>query len=140
MRTFMHELSIATILVNSLLEFMQKQAAHNKLVEVHVTVGKLRAISIEQLIYSYKILTRGTLLSETKLIVDETPATLHCSSCDFKDNFELVDNSFHFQLPTLSCPSCGATLNLEGGDELVISRVRMYGPPRRDAAIRQFSI
>jgi Zn finger protein HypA/HybF involved in hydrogenase expression len=140
MRTFMHELSIATILVNSLLEFMQKQAAHNKLVEVHVTVRKLRAISIEQLIYSYKILTRGTLLSETKFIVDETPATLHCSSCDFKDNFELVDNSFHFQLPTLSCPSCGATLNLEGGDELVISRVRMYGPPRRDAAIRQFSI
>ena len=136
----MHEFSIATILVNSLLDFMQKQATHNKLVEVHVTVGKLRAISIEQLTYSYRILTKGTLLNESKLIVDEKPATLHCSSCDFKDNFELVDDSYHFQLPTLSCPSCGATLNLEGGDELVISRIRMNGPHRRNAAIRQFSI
>ena len=136
----MHELSIATTLVNSLLDFMQEQAAQNKLVEVHVTVGKLRAISIEQLVYSYRILTKGTLLNESKLIVDENPATLHCSNCDFKDKFELVDDSFHYQLPTLSCPSCGASLNLEGGDELVISRVRMHGHPVRNAATRQVSI
>lgn len=125
----MHEFSIATILVNSLLDITQKQATHSKLVEAHVKIGKLRAISIEQLVYSYRILTKGTTLNGSKLIVNETSATLHCTNCDFMDNFKQVDDSFHFQFPTLSCPRCGMVLNLKGGDELTITKVRMRGKP-----------
>jgi hydrogenase nickel insertion protein HypA len=120
----MHEFSIATSLVDTLLEFAQENR-HGKLLEVHLRIGKLRAISIEQLKFSYHVLAKGKFLAGSKLIVEETPATIHCPECDFRDGFDVVDDSYHFALPTLTCPKCGAAVNLEGGDEVVITKVRM---------------
>lgn len=126
----MHEFSIATSLVDTLLEFAQRNE-HGKLLEVHLRIGKLRAISIEQLKFSYQVLAKGQFLAGSKLIVEETPATIHCPECGFRDDFDVTDDSYHFTLPSLSCPKCGANVNLEGGDEVVISRVRMKVPSKK---------
>jgi len=120
----LHELTIATTLVKSLQEFMQRQG-QNQLLEVHVTVGKLRAISIEQLVFSYRILTENSALSESKLIIKETSATVNCPNCNYTTSFEQANDSYHFQLPSFSCPTCGTHLNLEGGDELLVTNVRL---------------
>ena len=125
MRDVLHEFSIATTLVNTLLDFAQKEGAESKVLEVYLRVGKLRGIAIEQLIFSYGILSKGTILDGSKLIVEETAAEAHCHQCDFKETFQLADESFHFGIPQLSCPQCGASLDLEGGDEIVIAKVRM---------------
>ena len=121
----MHELSLATSLVDTLLEYAQKNDTRGKLLEVHLRVGKLRAISIEQLKFSYQLLAKDQFLNGSKLIVEETPALIHCPKCGFKKNFEVVDESYHFALPTLSCPKCGMAVDLEGGDEVVITKVRI---------------
>ena len=121
----MHEFSLATSLVDTLHEFAHKKETDGKLLEVHLRVGKLRAISIEQLKFSYQLLAKDQFLNGSKLIVEETPALIHCPKCGFKKNFEVVDESYHFALPTLSCPKCGTAVDLEGGDEVVITRVRI---------------
>jgi hydrogenase nickel insertion protein HypA len=122
----MHEFSIATILVNSLLDY-QKKAGSNpgKLLEVYVRIGSLRSVSVEQLVYSYSLLVKRTSLSGSKLLVEEIQAKVSCPKCNFKDTFERQDESFHFALPSLSCPRCGASLSLEGGDELQIAKIRV---------------
>ena len=121
----MHEFSIATILVNSLLDYQKKDSNRGRLLEVYVRIGRLRAISIEQLVYSYNLLVMRTSLSGSRLLVEEIQAKVSCPMCNFKDNFERQDESFHFALPSLSCPHCATSLSLEGGDELQIAKIRV---------------
>jgi|SRR5208337_1056220 len=127
----MHEFSIASSLVDTLLEYAQKNQTQGKLLEVHLKVGKLRAISIEQLKFSYKVLAKDPFLSGSRLIIEETPALLRCPKCGFSKNFEVADDSYHFALPTLSCPECGTTVDLEGGDEVVLTKVRIKAPSKK---------
>jgi hydrogenase nickel incorporation protein HypA/HybF len=120
-----HEFSIATSLVDTLLEFARRENNSRKMLEVHVKIGKLRGISIDQLVFSYKILVKGTILKETKLLVEEIPARVHCQKCGYQDDFQLADDSYHFGIPTLSCSQCNTSMSLEGGDEVLITKIRM---------------
>jgi len=125
----MHELSLANSLVDTLLELGQR-SADGKVLEVHLRVGKLRAISTEQLKFSYQILAKDPFLKGSKLIIEETAAKIHCPKCGLTKDFEVSDDSYHFTLPTFSCPKCGTPVELEGGDEVVISKVRMQAPKK----------
>ena len=57
----MHEFSFATSIVESVLDLAKKQGA-SKVLGVHMRIGKLRALSTEQLSFSYEILAKGTIL------------------------------------------------------------------------------
>ena len=127
----MHEFSIANSLVDTLLEFAQKNDTHGKLLEVHLKIGRLRAISTEQLKFSYQVLAKDNFLSGSRLIVEESPAIIHCPKCGFKEDFDVTDGSYHFTLPTLSCRKCGATVDLEGGDEVMITKLRIQTHPKK---------
>jgi hydrogenase nickel incorporation protein HypA/HybF len=122
-----HELSIATSLVEALSEIAQKQAA-TKVVAVHLRVGKLRLISLDQLKFSYEILSKGTLLEGSRLAIEETPGFTRCPNCGYAREFETGDMMFHFSLPTMKCPKCGTDMKIEGGDECLITHVRMILP------------
>ena len=126
----MHELAIATSLVEELLELVKKQSS-SKVLEVHLRVGKLRVLSIDQLKFSYEILSKGTALEGSLLDVEETPGYARCTNCHHAEKLETDDLSFHFSLPQMTCPQCGTNLILEGGDECLITRVRMLAPSAR---------
>jgi len=122
-----HEFSIATSLVESLLEIANNQAA-TKVLSVHLKIGKLRLISLDQLRFSFGILSKDTLLENSRLEIEETPGVKRCPNCAYRSEFETEDMFFHFTLPTLKCPHCGANLEIAGGDECVITKVRMIIP------------
>jgi hydrogenase nickel insertion protein HypA len=121
----MHEFSIATSVVDMLLELAQKRGIEGKLLEVHLRVGKLRAISIEQLKFSYQVLAKGKFLYGSRLIVEESPAIVHCPKCGFREDFRVADDSYHLALPNLSCPKCATNVAIEGGDEVMITKLRL---------------
>ena len=123
----MHELSIATSLVEAVLDIAKKQGA-TKILEVKLKVGKLRLISLDQLRFSYEILSKDTLLEGSRLGIEETPGFTRCPNCGYAKEFETSDMSFHFALPTMKCPKCTTDLKIEGGDECVITKVRMTLP------------
>ena len=123
----MHELAIATSLTEALLELV-KEHSSSKVLEVHLKVGKLRVLSIDQLKFSYEILSKGTPLEGSILQVEETPGYARCTNCNYAEKLETDDLLFHFSLPQITCPRCGVNLILEGGDECLITRVRMIAP------------
>ena len=123
----MHELAIATSLTEALLELV-KEHSSSKVLEVHLKIGKLRVLSIDQLKFSYEILSKGTALEGSILQVEETPGYARCTNCNYTEKLEIDDLSFHFSLPQITCPRCGVNLILEGGDECLITRVRMIAP------------
>jgi len=124
-----HELSIATSLVEALLEIAKKQDA-TKILAVQLKVGRLRLISLDQLRFSYQVLSKGTLLEGSRLTIEETPGFTRCPNCGYAEQFEASDISFHLTLPNMKCPKCATDLKIEGGDECVITKVRMTIPSR----------
>ncbi|MGD0176337.1 MAG: hydrogenase maturation nickel metallochaperone HypA [Candidatus Bathyarchaeia archaeon] len=124
----MHEFSFASSIVESVLDLATKQGA-SRVLEVHLRIGKLRALSIEQLRFSYGILAEGAILGGSQLIVEESNGSIRCGHCGYHGEFDPEgDSSFHFGIPPLICPRCGGGLSIEGGDECLITSVRMVLP------------
>jgi hydrogenase nickel incorporation protein HypA/HybF len=134
----MHEFTIATSIVDALLDLARQQGS-DRVLEVQMKIGKLRAISIEQVKFSYDILAKGTPLEGSSLTVEESSGSLRCPECSYHGEFNPDDDlSFHFGVPPLLCPQCGNSLSIDGGDECVITKVRMVtstakeGTPERE--------
>lgn len=122
----MHEFSITSSLVDAVLD-LAKQKGSSRVLEVYLKVGKLRALSLDQVRFSYGILVKGTLLEGSRLFITEVPGNVRCSACGYHAE---LDMDFHFGIAPLACPQCATPLLIEGGDECVISRVRMLQPSK----------
>jgi len=122
-----HEFSVATSLVETVLEIAKKQSSP-KVVEVRLKVGKLRLLSLEQLRFSYEIIAKGTILEGSRLKIEETPGSTKCPNCEYAEQLETSDLTFHFGLPRMNCPRCSTPLVIEGGDECLITKVRLMIP------------
>ena len=121
----MHEFSIASSLVESVLYLANKQGS-SRVLEVHLRIGRLRALSVEQVTFSYDILTKGTILEGSKLLVEEAAGSVRCGLCRYEKEFDpRNDPSYHFGVPQLICSHCGGPLTVKGGDDCVITKVRM---------------
>jgi hydrogenase nickel incorporation protein HypA/HybF len=124
----MHEFTIASSIHEALID-LAKQQGSTRVLEVHLKVGKLRALSIDQMKFSYDVLSKGTILEGSRLTVEESSGSVKCPACDYNGEFSPDDDlSFHFGIPPLICPKCGKSLTIEGGDECIITRVRMLAP------------
>lgn len=124
----MHEFTFASSIHDALLD-IAKQQGSSRVLEVHLKIGKLRALSIDQVKFSYDVLAKGTILEGSRLTVQESPGTVRCPACNYQGDFSPTDDlPFHFGIPPLVCPKCGKNLTIEGGDECVITRVKMVAP------------
>lgn len=104
----MHELSIATDLINTAIE-TAKQNDAKKVLSVTVEIGELAMINPEQLIFMYEVLTEENMLKGSKLQIVHVPAVMECPNCGYKGPLE--------DKYTCACPKCGLTLRaLEGRD------------------------
>ena len=134
----MHEFSVATSLVETVLEIAKNQSS-TKVLEVQLRVGKLRVLSLDQLKFSYEILAKGTILEGSELRIEETPGYAKCPGCDYEEKLETSDLTFHFGLPRMDCPKCGIPLSIKGGDECLITKVRLMIPSDQAADTRMGS-
>lgn len=123
----MHEFSVTSWIVDALLDLVKRQGA-SRVVEVHLRIGSMRALSIDQVKFCYGVLAKGTTLQGSRLVIEEVPGKLRCSACSYRSEFNPHDDAYHFGIPPLICPECGEALLVEGGDDCVIAKVRMLLP------------
>jgi len=120
-----HELSMTTQIVDSVLEEAKKQDA-KKVTEVHLVIGKLTFLGIEQVRFSYKILVEDTIMKGSKLIIEEKDGTIECPGCGYKGAIPFEDDpAYHVPIPTLRCPKCGKAAKIIEGNECTIRSIRM---------------
>ena len=120
-----HELSMTTQIVESVLEEAEKQGA-KKVTEVHLVIGKLTFLGIEQVRFAYRILVEDTIMKGSKLIIQEKDGVIECPSCGYKGTLETEDNiMYHVPIPILKCPECGEAAKIVEGKECTIERIRM---------------
>lgn len=123
----MHEFSVTSWIVEALLK-VAKERESKKVLEVHLRIGKLRALSVDQVKFCYEVLAKGTILDGSRLVIEESPGKVRCNSGDYYGEFNPEGDAFHFGLPPLICPVCSGMVTVEGGDECTITKVRMRIP------------
>ena len=121
----MHEFSVTSQIVESVLKEAKKHNA-KKVVEVHLDIGKLTFLGLEQVRFSYEVLSKGTIMEGSKLHIQEKDGVVKCTSCGYEGDFKYEDNPiYHIPTPTLHCPKCGETVEIVAGRECTIRDVKL---------------
>ena len=121
----MHEFTMATQIIESVLEEAKRHDA-KKVAEVHLVIGKLTFLGVEQIRFSYDILVKDTIMKDSKLIIKEQDGAIECPSCGFKGAVPIEDDpAYHVPVPTLKCPKCGEATKIIEGKECTIESIRI---------------
>ena len=98
---------MATQIVENVLQEAKRNCA-KKVAEVHLVIGKMTFLGVEQIRFSYDVLVKDTIMKDAKLIIEEQDGFIECSSCGFKGAVPVEDDpAYHIPVPTLKCPQCG---------------------------------
>jgi len=117
----MHEYSLAQSLLASLLAYLEKNPAPGRITKVHVKKGELLILSEWALKEAWRILSEGTELSGSELVLENVPVRVRCPSCGYEGNARyLAEEGWHIAVPILSCPRCGSPVDIVKGRDLAI--------------------
>lgn len=121
----MHEFHMTTQIVENVLHEARKRDAR-KVTQVHIVVGKLTFLGIEQVRFSYDILVKGTIMDGSKLHIDEREGSVRCIKCGYEGSFNYQnDPAYHVPVPTLLCPKCGGMVEIVAGRECTIKSIKL---------------
>jgi len=120
-----HEFSVTSQIVQSVLEEAENRKA-KKVTEVHLVIGNLTFLGLEQVRFAFEALTKGTIMDGSKLIIDEQEGAVKCNHCGYEGGFKYEDDPmYHVSVPTLKCPQCGSVVNIVAGKECTIKSIKM---------------
>jgi hydrogenase nickel incorporation protein HypA/HybF len=113
----MHELSIACNLVE-IADGAARDAGAARVDVVHLRLGLFSGVVKDALLFSYDIATRGTLLENSHLQIEDVPLAVYCPVC--MEEKELPG------LQLFQCPTCGTPTNdIRRGKEIEIVSVEI---------------
>ena len=121
----MHEFSMTSQIVKTVLEEVEKRGA-KEVIEVHLVIGKLTLLGIEQVRFSYKILVENTVMKCSRLFIKRKKGVVKCDKCDYQGPIKFKDDPiYHISFPTLTCPKCGSTVRIIEGRECLIKSIKL---------------
>jgi hydrogenase nickel incorporation protein HypA/HybF len=113
----MHELSIALRIIEGVSEEVQRLGGE-QVASVRLKLGSLSGVVKDALLFSYQLACEGTPLEGSELIVEESPAIVHCPQCN--------TDQILVSLQHLRCPRCGTpTPEVLSGREVEVVGMEM---------------
>ena len=113
----MHEMSIATELLEIILEIADKNNI-DIIEEVHIEAGVLKRIVPDIMEFAFKAVTEETIAQGAKLKLTEVSAEARCNNCSI---------SFKPEIDDFLCPVCNkADVEVLTGDDMIINSVTGY--------------
>jgi hydrogenase nickel incorporation protein HypA/HybF len=112
----MHEVGIT----QSIIEIAEKHALEGgarKVLSLTVEIGELSGVVPEAVEFAFEACSRGTLLEESKLIIESIPGRARCGDCRRETGIDRY---------SFACPSCDAfALEILQGEELRIKEMEV---------------
>jgi hydrogenase nickel incorporation protein HypA/HybF len=109
----MHELSIATAVLNTAL----KHADDRRVTAVRLRVGTMRQVVPDSLEFYFEIVARDTACEGATLELEQIEAILRCGACG---------REWSPQIPAFRCPDCGsADVGALAGEELEVDYIEV---------------
>ncbi len=117
----MHEVSVVTSLVDLIIQELGRYKV-TKVNSVTLVVGDLTNLGEEQMTFAYEIVTRGTILEGSELLIEHEPVEVKCGSCGFWGPAKILqDPDFDTHaIPVLSCPECGGHVTVTAGQSCTV--------------------
>jgi len=120
----MHELSIASTLVESVLEFANSPPP-KKVLKVLLQVGELTCVEPDQLQFCYSAVIKETPIEDSTLEIERVPAEVACSHCGYAGPPKYWDDALAAApIATLQCPTCGLATESINGHDCTIRTIR----------------
>lgn len=114
----MHEVSVVTCIVDAVIDELSKYKLE-KVNSVTVSIGALTNLGDEQMQFAYEIVTRGTVLEGSELVIEHVPVSVECEACGYTGPANILadpDYETH-AVPVLSCPECKGPIKVVKGME-----------------------
>jgi hydrogenase nickel incorporation protein HypA/HybF len=120
----MHELSIASAVVESVLEFLDAHEA-KKVLRVRLAVGELSYVEAEQLRFCYTAITQETAMENSTLDIETVAAVVACPHCSYRGRPKYWEDALSAApIPTLECPECRAAVEPVEGNDCAIRTIQ----------------
>jgi hydrogenase nickel incorporation protein HypA/HybF len=120
----MHELSIASNLVESVLEFANSPPPKKVLKVLH-QIGELTCVEPDQLQFCYTAVTQETAIQDSMLEIERVPAEVACPHCGYAGPPKYWDDALSAApVATLQCPVCGKATETTHGHDCTIRTIR----------------
>lgn len=120
----MHELSIASAVVDSVLEFLNAHEV-KKLLRVRLAVGELSHIEADQLRFCYMAITQETAMENSTLEIESVAAVVECPHCSYRGRPKYWEDAlFAAPVPTLECPNCRGAVETVAGNDCAIKTIQ----------------
>jgi hydrogenase nickel incorporation protein HypA/HybF len=120
----MHELSIASSIVESVLEFVSVHPV-KRVLAVRLAIGEFSHVEAEQLRFCYLAITEQTPIQDSVLEIERVEAIVQCGKCSYRGRPKYWDDALSVgPIPTLQCPNCGATVEAVEGNDCAIKSIR----------------
>jgi len=120
----MHELSIASSVVDRVLEFLDSHEV-KKVITVRLAIGELSNVEAEQLRFCYTAITQETALENSTLEIENVPAVVECPSCSYRGRPKYwADALSAAPIPTFECPDCKGTVEPVEGNDCAIKAIQ----------------
>ena len=125
----MHEVSVMTEIVNSILGEVKKHQ-FQKIQKVNLEVGELMFLGEDPLRFAYKVLTQDNeVLKNSELVIENIQPKVQCDSCGYKGPLahesigDPKDPSLHLSFPKFTCPKCNGSIKVVEGRECIIRNI-----------------
>lgn len=112
-------------IINSVLEELKKYQVE-KVEEVDLTIGAITFLGEDQLQFAYEVLTRGTLLEGSTLVISTEAVEVRCPSCGYEGPSEVADvGDLHGMVPVMHCPRCSKGIEVTKGKGCTVRSVKV---------------
>jgi hydrogenase nickel incorporation protein HypA/HybF len=120
----MHEFSIASSIVEKVLEFAEKHGV-SRIVEVRLAIGELTCVEQDQLRFCFEAISNETALEGSALEIETVPAIVHCPRCAYEGPPKYWEDALAAgRFPTMACPGCGHATEAMGGHDCAIKSIK----------------
>ncbi|MBI0583237.1 MAG: hydrogenase maturation nickel metallochaperone HypA [Methanomassiliicoccus sp.] len=121
----MHEVGVMTSILEAVLEELKNHKVQ-KVEEVRLTIGDLTYLGEDQLSFAFEILTRGTILEGSTLVVEHEEVEVRCPTCGYDGRAEYYqDEMYSSNVPTLNCPRCGSRVDVVKGKSCTVRSIKV---------------
>ena len=120
----MHELSIASAVVEKVLQFVEEKQA-TKVIEVRLALGELSCVEAVQLVFCITAISKETAMEDSAVEVETVDAEVTCPHCAYRGRPKYWEDALSSgPIPTLQCPECGKAAEPSQGQDCAIRTIK----------------
>ena len=121
----MHEVSVVSDIVSAILKELEKYNVE-RVEEVVLVVGEMTSLGEEQLEFAYEIVTKGTKLEGSKLVIEQEKISVDCLECGYKGEVRMLESDYgEHTIPILSCPKCNGRVKVTAGQTCMVKNLKI---------------